>query len=385
MSNNNKKSPRLAYAPRGPPMSRNGPPRGSMSRRPHPNSGQKNRGQRPSMDYGRFNNRPSMSNSPRMSRPSMGGYGGRGPPRMSGPPGGANHGDGPNIGGSRKRGRSIQNNNGPNNGGLDGERLSLRRYGYGNHRMPGPSPTPSPRDGPGLTPRHPSFSTGPSSLSNHNHNNNNNNNNSSNNNNSNVSAPRFPPRPPKPPKPPQNTKKTELLSAIEGIDLKIAQKEQQLEVAEEHKDLLQRSISTGTSVSELTRNDSGAGSETSSSQGSSRSSSTLSTTFAGFVNDLTPTKLSLSEIVASTLQHNRQRAFASRAILTKFVDDGTETTSTIRGLPTLKRINEAYLNAKAMAWTTQDEQSLPLYATPQGSPTWEDVIMTHEKNKRMVR
>ena len=371
MNNNKKGSPRLAYGgpgPRGSPMIRGPPgPRGTPGGRQRPSMG------RPTMGGGWNNGRPSMSNSPRMSRPSFG-YGGRGP-RMVAPPGG--HRGPPLNSVPLHPGPSYGKRRRPDGGPPMEERLSIRpRYGYGGHSMPGPSPTPSPRDGPGLTPRHPSFTLEGSTGQ--------------------PSAPRFPPRPPAPPKPPQNTKKNELLSSIEEIDLKIAQKEQQLEAAQENKNLLERSMSTGTSVRELTRNDSDAGSDVSSSLSSSLSSSSSSSSSStttnitkkdvgGFVNDLTPTKLTLSEIVANTIRANRQRAFASRAMLTKFVDDGTESISrTVRGLPTLARIKETCINSKAIEWTSLDEQSMPLYSTPQESPTFADVLSTHEKNKRMV-
>jgi hypothetical protein len=164
----------------------------------------------------------------------------------------------------------------------------------------------------------------------------------------------FPPRPPAPPKPPnvQNKKKKELLSSIEAIDLQIAQQEQQLETAQERKDLLQRSISTGTSVRDLTRKDS-IGSTDNSSSSCPASSTNLKKKKNGggddddggdddggdddeqksnnsFVNDLIPTKLSMSEIVTKTLDDNKRRAFASRATLSKFVDDGTAMVSVLQ-------------------------------------------------------
>ena len=149
----------------------------------------------------------------------------------------------------------------------------------------------------------------------------------------------FPPRPPAPPKPPnvQNKKKKKLLSSIEAIDLQIAQQEQQLETAQERKDLLQRSMSTGTSVRDLTRKDSIGSTDNSSSSSCPASSTKLKKKKNGnggegdeeqksdnsFVNDLIPTKMSMSEIVTKTLDDNKRRAFASRATLSKFVDDGT--------------------------------------------------------------
>ena len=114
--------------------------------------------------------------------------------------------------------------------------------------------------------------------------------------------------------------------------------------------MLQRSISTGTSVRDLTRKDS-IGSTDNSSSSCPASSTNLKKKKNGggdddgggggddddeqksnnsFVNDLIPTKLSMSEIVTKTLDDNKRRAFASRATLSKFVDDGTAMVSVLQ-------------------------------------------------------
>ena len=314
-----------------------------------------------------------------------------------------------------------------------GDRLSIRpRYGGGYGGML-PSASPSPRDQPGLTPRHQSPHGQPrvnrhvsprqfmqqqqrARMG------------GSHGNGMNSTLPPRPPAPPAPPAPPmpkKNTKKQQLLMSIEEIDLQIAQKEQLLETAQTHKKLLRRSITTGTSVRELTRKDSesvagggggdgdddgdgdgGDGSAASSSLSSAKSKSKKGgrASGGGFVNRLVPTTLAMKEIVAKTLKENRKRAFASRARLSYFVDDGVshpEQCSTIRGVPSLSRIRNTTRKGEKgkkgekgekgeegedqMVWTVADGANiLPLYTTPQDSPSWHDVCLVHEQNKERI-
>jgi hypothetical protein len=365
--NGQKKSPRLSN---GPPM-RNLMPRGHMP--PHGRS----MGAPPPRGIARQQSGRSIIPPPPRDRPRMGGMSGMGgwnrPPvygsRMIAPP----------------RGQPFNNTR---RRPMENEQLSIRppqsirppRYGFGGVGGVGghPMSSPSPRDQPGLTPRHSSprhvsprhmstrislHSTSGMTMQN--------------------DPSRFPPRPNvAPPSKPPNTKKKQLLMEIESIDLQIAQKEQQLETAQENANLLSKSMLTGKKISELTSS-----SVSAESSNSNNKTNDTTTNTGGFVNLLIPTKLSISEIVAKTLKENRKRAFASRAILTKYIDDETMKGSkngTIRGVPTLKRIHESRTDKGCIEWRAQDEGCLPLYACPQQSPSWDEVLAVHEKNKTMI-
>ena len=230
-------------------------------------------------------------------------------------------------------------------------------------------------------------------------------------------ASRVSPRKPDLQKQQANAKKEELLRQIDAIDMEIFRTEKQQNLAEEEEaEILQKFLNDDNNKQ---TNEAKARSVALADHGAKKKeASTMDVADAKkkarrkvFVNKLESSKLPLSEIVKETLRQNRMRAFVSRANLTRFVDDGvlesphelasagstvcrsgSDTTPMkpnrgirVRGVPSLARVRGMHLSPDGSLWRDQDELAiLPLYSSPQESPSWNEVKRVHEKIRSHV-